>query len=469
MGNGIPTLKEASSEEEVVLMAETQSPLDEAKLAIICVFVGIAAGLSAVLFRWLVHSFHWLFWEAGGEMFSTWGNLYYFLVPVVGMFLVGLFLRLSLRRGEGHGVSEVMRAITLRGARIPYHIAPVETIASSLCIGAGGSVGPEGPMVQIGAGIGSSFGQVLRLPPAKLIQVTAAGAAGGLAAIFNAPIAGVIFAMEAVLAKFHTKGFCYLVLASVAATEVNRALYGNKALLEMSGAKWGSWYELGVFVVLGIAGGITASLFIISIEKMDRVFDSLKNIPRLAKPAIGGIGLGIFALYLPHVLGEGYEYIHMAMNLKFTLGMLIFLVIMKIFATSLTLGSGGSGGVFAPSLVFGAMLGGVFYYLAQGLFPGIVGSHETYIAVGIAAVLASVFRAPITAIIMLVEITNNYHIILPLMVASSTATYVGSIFFKGCSIYDINLVQEGIRQVEPDLWLPDQVPAGRPIEGRASQ
>jgi len=432
----------------------TPTPLEEVRLAFICVIVGIISGFAAVIFRWLVHTFRWIMWDGGRAAFDFLGDYYVMLIPMVGMFAVGLFLHVSLRKGEGHDVSEVMRAITLRGAKIPHHIAPVEAIASSLCIGSGGSVGPEGPMVQIGAGIGSSIGQILKLPPAKMIQVTAAGAAGGLAAIFNAPVAGVIFAMEAVLAKFHTKGFCYLVLASVAATQVYRAFLGNTPLLDMKDAVWGTWQELGIFVVLGVTGGIVASIFILSIEKMDLIFDHLKHIPPYLKPVIGGAVLGIFALVLPEVLGEGYETIDMALNMRFTLGMFALMLIFKIFATSLTLGSGGSGGVFAPALVFGAMLGGFFSLIARFLFPAIVGSHETYIAVGIASILASVFRAPITAIIMVVEISNNYNIVLPLMVASVSATYVSSIFFKGCSIYDINLVQEGIREVEPDLWFP---------------
>lgn len=439
-------------------MGLRKNPWSEAKLALLCVVVGIAAGLSAVVFRWSIHFFHHIMWERFGAFLVAWADWAVMLVPVVGMLAVWLFLRLSLRKGEGHGVEEVMRTVTTKEGRIPYHIAPVECIASSLCMGSGGSVGPEGPMIQIGSGVGSFIGQIFKLDCRNLVLVTAAGAAGGLGAIFNAPIAGVIFAMEAVLEEFNSKGFCFLVIASVAATQVNKAIIGNRVLLDMKDAVWGQWPELVVFALMGIVGGIVGVCFVLLLDKTSTYFASLQSVPAFLKPVFGGVVLGLCALYLPFVLGEGYEYIDMAMNLKFTMGIFFFLVFAKIVSTVLTLSSGGSGGVFAPSLVMGAMFGGGCFLLANQIFPGIVGSPETYIAVGIATILGSAFKAPITAIIMVIEISNNYNIVLPLMIAAVCATFMSWVFLKGCSIYNINLIQEGVRQVENDFWVPRSKP-----------
>lgn len=430
------------------------TPWIEAKLAVLCIIVGIGAGISAAIFRKSIHFFHWVMWDLLGVQLSGIADWAIMFIPVIGMVTVWTFLRFTLRKGEGHGVEAVMRSISLKEGRIPYHIAPVECIASSFCMGSGGSVGPEGPMIQIGAGVGSFVGQMFKLNCRKLILMTAAGAAGGLGAIFNAPIAGVLFAMEAVLEEFNSKGFCYLVLASVAATQVNKAIVGNKVLLDMKDAVWGAWPELIIFAIMGILGGLIGVGFVIFHDKSHAYIHSIKSIPNYLKPAFGGLILGLFALYFPYVLGEGYEYIDMAMNLEFTMVMFFAIVFVKIFATGLTLGSGGSGGVFAPSLVFGSMFGGGMYLLSSSLFPNIVGSHEAYIAVGIATILGSVFKSPITAIIMVIEISNNYAIVLPLMIAAVCATFISWLILKGASIYNINLIQEGVRQAEGDFWVP---------------
>ena len=426
----------------------------EFKLAWLCIIVGIAAGLGAVVFRSSIHFFHWVMWERLGVFLSGFSHWAVMLVPIIGMLCVWLFLRFSLRRGEGHGVEEVMRSVTVDDGRIAPHIAPIECIASSLCIGSGGSVGPEGPMIQIGSGIGSFIGQVFKLERRKLVLITAAGAAGGLGAIFNAPIAGVLFAMEAVLEEFNTKGFCYLVLSSVVATQVCKAILGNRVLLDMKDAVWGQWPELAIFAIMGIVGGILGVCFVLLLDKGTAFIGSLESIPSFLKPVMGGIVLGLFALYFPVVLGEGYEYIAMAMDLKFALGMFFLILFAKMFTTVLTLGSGGSGGVFAPSLVMGAMFGGGVYWLASAFFPGIVGSPEVYIAVGIATILGSAFKAPMTAIIMVLEISNNFNIVLPVMIAAVCATLISWIFLKGCSIYNFHLIQAGIREVESDFWVP---------------
>lgn len=430
------------------------SALIDLKLGIISVLVGIAAGLSAVVFRWFIHFFHWLMWDLLGnrlEQFASWAVI---MVPIIGIFFVWTLVKLVLSHGQGHGVEEVMESITLKDGKMPGKLAPLECIASSLCIGSGGSVGPEGPMIQIGAGVGSVIGQLFKLERRRLVLITAAGAAGGLGAIFNAPIAGVVFAMEAVLEEFNSKGFCFLAISSVVATQVTKSILGNRVILEMNGVTWGQWPELMLFALMGIIGGLVGVSFVKFLNKLSAVVNSANQVPGFLKPIIGGFVIGLFALYFPYVLGEGYEYIDMAMNLKFSAGLFFLILIFKIFATSMTLSTGGSGGVFAPSLVIGSMLGGGFFLLANSVFPSIMGSPKVYIAVGIAAILGSAFKAPMTAIIMVMEITNNYAIVLPVMFGAVFSTFISWAILKGRSIYNINLVKEGIREVETDFWVP---------------
>ena len=229
---------------------------------------------------------------------------------------------------------------------------------------------------------------------------------------------------------------------------------GNRVILEMKGATWGLWPELFIFALIGIFGGIVGVCFVLFENKATSYLGGITVVPQWLMPIIGGFVLGLFALYFPMVLGEGYEYIDMAMNLQFTAGMFFLIMVMKIFATGWTLGTGGSGGVFAPSLVIGSMLGGGAYLICNSIFPGIIGSPETYIAVGIATILGSAFKAPVTAIIMVMEITSNYDIILPVMIAAVCSTFMGWTFLKGRSIYNIKLIERGIRKVENDFWVP---------------
>ncbi|NLJ99666.1 MAG: chloride channel protein [Clostridia bacterium] len=429
------------------------TPFEEIKLALLCILAGLVSGFAAVIFRYLVGLFNNIFWHHGAHAFKGLGNIYKFLIPVVGLLIVSTFIKISLRKGEDHGVQEVIKTIALRGGKISPRIAPIEALASSICIGAGGSVGPEGPMVQIGAGIGSTIGQVFKLHPAKLIQLTAAGAAGGLAAIFNAPVAGVIFAMEAILAKFHTKSFCYLALASVTALQLRKLIMGTEPLLDLSSASFSNTYGLILFILVGISGGIISGLFMKMLNVTEAFFKSL-NAPYLLNALLGGTVLGIFALYLPQVLGEGYEYMEQVFNKEHIFTFIFIMLGVKIFATAITINSGGSGGFFAPALYFGVMLGGLFSSYFGGINIEIV-SHEAFIAAGMASILAGVFQSPITAIIMIAEIANCYHLVLPLMLVSVVSTYVNSMFYKGRSVYDMKLVKDGIKKLEPNLYFPN--------------
>ncbi|NLO89153.1 MAG: chloride channel protein [Clostridia bacterium] len=426
--------------------------IKELKLTLLCIIIGVFSGLSAVIFRWMVQSFHNLMWKEVKQWFSFTGRISNLIIPIIGLLIVSTFIRYTLERNnQKHGVTEVIRVLNKRDGKIPYYIAPVEAIASSLCIGSGGSVGPEGPMVQIGAGVGSSIGQIFKISSDELKLLAAAGASGGLSAIFNAPLAGIFFAMEALVKKLHCKIFFYFALSSITATQIYRLFYGNKHLLNITEAFWGSWQELFIFLMLGIFGGIIVTVFIFSVNTAESKLKGLA-FHSVLSPMAGGAILGLFALYLPHVLGEGYETIATTLKNNIPMEIILLIIILKIFATSITLGTGGSGGVFAPSLVLGALLGSGISNFAANFFSNIMGSHETYIAAGITAVLSSVFSAPITAVIMVIELANNYEIALPLMVASVSASYINNLFFKECSIYEIDLVKNGIRDKETEYF-----------------
>ena len=318
-------------------------------------------------FRYSIEFFHEVMWGSPCRFsvgFSQWAIMF---IPIIGMFVVWLFLGATLRKGEGHGVEEVMRSISLNDGRISGKITPIECIASSFCMGFGGSVGPEGPMIQIGSGVGSFIGQVFNLEQRKLVLITAAGAAGGLGAIFNAPIAGVIFAMEAVLEEFNTKGFCYLVLSSVVATQITKSILGNKVLLEMQGAVWGQWPELIIFALMGIIGGIVGVSFVLLLNKAGSFVSSINSVPGYVKPICGGIILGLL-LCISCSFRRGVRIHQYGYGPKVYYGHVFLNSIIKNLCYSCYLVLEGLV-AFAPSLVIGSMFGGGSFGWQARFFP----------------------------------------------------------------------------------------------------
>jgi len=409
----------------------------------IAVGLGIAAGLGAVAFRWLINSFQRLFFDGGAIILSFLGHYYVILVPVIGGIIIGLLIHFSgTSEAKGHGVPEVMEAVAVRGGRIRSRVAVVKIFASSICIGSGGSVGREGPIVQIGSTIGSILGQRLGLPAEWIKTLVACGAAGGISATFNAPIAGIFFAHEVILGRIFTRHFGFVVIASVIADVIAHAFLGNLQSFSVPNYALQTNWELGLYFLMGAACALVAIIFTRLLYKMEDIFDAVR-LPGYLKPALGGIAVGFIGLYSPYLFGVGYDGVEQALLGKIGLITLAVLLVLKILATSFTLGSGGSGGVFAPSLFMGAMFGGAFGTLANRLFPSLVAPPGAFALVGMAAVFSAASRAPITAIIIVFEMTGNYAIILPLMMAVVISTFIAQRLSPE-SIYTLKLIRRGV-------------------------
>lgn len=412
---------------------------------VLAMMIGVLSGYGAVLFRYIIKAFQYAFYQETGDILDFAHTLPSYSVtcmPAIGGLLVGLLVRFGAREAKGHGVPEVMEAVSLRNGRIRKRVALVKIMASAICIGSGGSVGREGPIVQIGASIGSSFIQIFKLSRPLQKTMVGCGAAAGIAATFNAPIAGVLFALEVLLGDFGLAAFSPVVLSSVTATIISRHYFGDFPAFEIPTYELTSLWEFLIYPVLGLLAGLVAILFIVVLYKSEDLFDAVK-IPEWVKPAIGGLLLGLILLKWPYVFGVGYGAIGKSLVNDMPGLLLLWLVFLKIAATSITLGSGGSGGIFAPSLFIGAMAGGFFGWAANILFPGITSSPGAYALVGMGAVVAGTTHAPITAILIIFEMTSEYKIILPMMITCILSTVIASSLKRG-SIYTIKLLRRGV-------------------------
>lgn len=422
--------------------------------------VGVGAGAAAVLFRWLIAAFNQIGFGGGRTVLPFLGPYYIVAVPAVGGLVVGPLVYFFAREAKGHGVPEVMEAVALKGGRIRPVVAVIKSLASSVCIGTGGSVGREGPIVQIGSALGSTLGQVLRLSDERIRILVACGAAGGISATFNAPIAGVIFALEVILREFSSGYFSMVVIAGVTSSVISQAFLGNFPAFQIPPYSLVSPWELIFYTLLGLLAATVALGFIYLLYRMEDLFDDWK-FPEYIKPAVGGLGVGLLGFYVPEIFGVGYGSIEKALYGETGAVLMVGLVASKLLATSLTLGSGGSGGVFAPSLFLGAMLGGAFGSLVHYWMPDITAAPGAYALVGMAAVFAGAARAPITAVLILFEMTRDYRIILPLMFATGLSTLVSARLSKE-TIYTLKLRRKGIDlDARNDLNIMRAIQVGR--------
>lgn len=421
-----------------------------AGMVALAIVIGAGAGLGAIAFRWLINGATTLFTghldyaAAPGEP-HTWlpglGKWFVVLAPILAGLVYGPLVHRFAREARGHGVPEVMYAVADRGGRIPAQVSLVKALASALCIGSGGSVGREGPIVQIGAALGSTLGRFTRLTEHRLRILVACGAAGGIAATFNAPLAGPFFAMELILRDFAVESFGAVVLSSVTASVVGRAVMGNEAFLSLPAFHLHNPAEFGLFALLGVLVSLGGVLFSKVLYLVEDLCDRVWRGPEWLRPAVGGIPLGLLLLALPQLYGVGYPVLDHAVAGEYAIGFLLLLMLGKMLATSLTIGIGGSGGVFAPSLFIGAMGGSAFGELAHQVLPGV--SPGAYGLVGMGAAFAGATRAPITGVIVLFELTGEYSIILPLMFAVVVATLVSRAVSRD-TIYTAKLSRRGV-------------------------
>ncbi len=435
------------------LSQKTVSLLERAKMTeytftvIIAIIIGALAGFGALLIRVMIKGISDLFYAGNGTLLANIVAAPWYIkvfVPALGGLIVGPLIYFLAREAKGHGVPEVMQAILLRGGVIRPRVAIVKAIASALTIGTGGSVGREGPIVQIGSSIGSGVGQFFRVSSERMKTFVGCGAAAGIAAAFNAPIAGALFAVEILLQNFAFAQFSPIVISSVMATVISHHFEGNFAAFQVPEYQLTSPYELFFYFILAALAAVVGHLFLRLLYFSEDFFDERLKIPDYLKPIIGGLLIGVIALIFPQIMGVGYESINDALHGKTIWHLALMLIFVKIIATSLTLGSGGSGGIFAPSLFLGAMTGVFFGSIVHLLFPDITSTPGAYALVAMGGLVAATTYAPITAIIIVFELTNDYHIILPLMITCIMSTIIATKLSRE-SIYTLKLVQRGIQ------------------------
>jgi CIC family chloride channel protein len=414
-------------------------------MAVLAVAVGLAGGFGAVGFRYLINFFQTLAYGSSDELLHVVLALPWYLkvwVPAAGGLVVGPLVYFFAREAKGHGVPEVMEAVALKGGIIRKRVVVVKSLASAISISTGGSVGREGPIVQIGSAIGSTLGQMLKVSQDRMRTLVGCGAAAGIAATFNAPIAGSMFALEVILGDFGLATFSPIVISSVVATAVSRAFLGDIPAFIVPAYELVSVWEFPMYMGLGLFCAVVGVTFTKVLYLTEDLFDDFK-FPEYLKAIIGGMILGAGGLYFPEILGVGYGGIDLALGQQLAWWLLLLLIVVKIMATSITIGSGGSGGIFAPSLFLGAMAGGFFGAVVHQLFPAVTASPGAYSIVGMGALVSATTHGPLAAMLILFEMTGNYKIILPMMLSCILATIFAGMLKKD-SIYTLKLARRGV-------------------------
>ncbi len=407
------------------------------QLLILAVIVGSISGLLSVGF-WhgirLVQEGITRFaapWLAG-TLGAPWGKaqMWAAAFPAVGALVMALIVAYLFRTPKPLGVPSVMYDVHRNPGSIAMRYLPATFVAAALVIGSGGSAGREAPVVAMGGIVGGWMARRLGLSARRRQIFIGCGTGAAIAAAFDAPLAGVFFALEVVLGDYSAATLSPVVLASVAATAVSRALEGEGVShFAVPAYHLGGWWEIGLYAGLGLAAGLAAPLFVGTERFISRWFER-SSVPPLLRPALGGLLVGAIALVLPQVMGNGYEHVEGALLGNLPLLLMAALVFGKILATSLTLGSGGWGGDFAPLLFIGAMLGGSYAAALDFVLPHGWVSSGAYAMVGMGAMLAAGVRCPITAILLLFELTGSYEVILPIMTAIAVAAPVARIFMR---------------------------------------
>ena len=433
--------------------------LTENLFMIICaVLIGVIGGYGAVGIRWLIELVGTLGYGEGSSVLTQIAAAPWYVklvVPIIGGLIVGPLVYFFAPEAKGHGVPEVMQAIINRNGVIRPRVALVKAFASAVTIGTGGSVGREGPIIQIGASIGSTIGQFFKVPSKRMKTLVACGAAAGIAAAFNAPIAGALFALEIILMEFTAAQLSPIVISSVLATVISHNFEGDVAAFAVSGThQLVSNVEILFFFPLGILCGFVAWIFIKALYSSEDFWDDKLKLHSAIKPAIGGAIIGGMAMIFPQVMGVGYDTITAALesnlqsiafgwNLSYIWVLCVVLLLVKIIATSTVLGSGGSGGVFAPSLFMGVMIGAAYGIFVHGFFPELTNDYGMYALVGMCGLVAGTTRAPLTAILIVFEMTKEISVILPLMITCTLALIISATLTRE-SIYTLKLVQRNI-------------------------
>ncbi len=406
--------------------------------------IGIFAGLGSYVLNLLINFFRYVFFEKiyALSSFTITSYILLALFPAIGGLIVGLIIHWFSRESGGHGVPGVIESIANRGGYIRPRVTLVTSFTASATIGTGGSAGKEGPIVQIGAAIGSTVGQLFNVSSERLKVLVGTGAGAGLAAVFNAPVTGVLFALEVLLADFSINAFTPIIFATVISTTISHYLIGSSPVLHVPIYFLESVYEYPLYILMGIVGGFMAVFFTRLLYATEDLFQKFPKIPAYVKPALGGLLVGIIAIYFPEVYGFEDQAIHNALLERTAVWVLLLLTIMKMVATSLSLGSGGTGGLFIPSLFVGATFGAFFGSFMNILFPHVTASPGAYALVGMGIMVAGTTHATISALMLIFEVTSNYQIILPLMLGTIVATITSRLIMRE-NIYTMKIALSG--------------------------
>lgn len=423
----------------VRLSAQLSSPFREpVVVGVLALVIGVIGGIGAIIFRDLIHVFYTVF-HAGQINMSPLRAL----VPAAGLTIVGLITHYFAKEVKGHGVPQILESLALRGGKIRPRVALFGILAPAITIGADGSVGREGPIALIGGAFGSIVGQVLRLSDKYTSLLLACGSAAGIAATFNAPIAGGFFGLEVILGSYSMGAIMPVFLSAVTGATVFDAIMGSQPPLQTAPYHVIHPVALLFMIVLGALAGFLGLAYSRGLTWVEDVFQ-LWNVPFWVKTSIGGLAVGTLGLAFPQVLGVGYPSIHAALSGQLAIGALLILFLSKYIATLTTVGSGGSGGVFAPSLFLGSMVGGAFGEGLQRLVPGLVPHPQIYAIAGMGAIFAAAAQAPFVAITILLEVTGDYQLTPVVMAACVTAYVVHGVLSRD-SMYTVKLTRRGIR------------------------
>ncbi|NUO08127.1 MAG: chloride channel protein [Candidatus Brocadia sp.] len=459
--------------DKIIRWLNRQQFSESVALAVIAILVGLTSGIGVWLFKQMFNAIYqytfegidtplgflhqketalrffqdlakWASFERIGTVLGFLGNWMYFFIPALGGLAVGLISHFLIGKERYVGVAGIMESVALGGGRLPYQRIPTKTVAAALSLGSGASVGPADPSIQIGAYLGSMFGQLLRLSDERIRALVASGAAGGVAAAFNAPIAGIFFALEIIIGELSVNAFGVVTLASVISSVFTQAVSGRQPAFHIPAYAFNSVWELPLYFGLGVLSGLSAAFYIRLHHFTRSIFDKW-NAPRWLKPAVAGLSVGFVGMHLPQIFGTGYATIEDILGGKpLTVPLLLSLAFSRLVLTPICISGGFHGGVFAPSLFAGATLGGAYGLTAQQFFPSLNISPPAFAMVGMAAVFAGTIHAPITSFILLFEMTNDYRIILPLIAAVNVSLFI-SWHLQHDSVYTLGLTRKGIR------------------------
>jgi len=410
---------------------------EEQVFLVLTLFIGALVGMVVVAFILLTERSGARLYPPGG---AAWRRL---LVPVAGSAVMGYLLYRFFPEARGSGVPQTKAALYARGGRISLGTVFGKFFCTSATLASGIPLGREGPAVQVGAGIASVLGRKLGLRPEKVKALIPVGAAAAVAAAFNTPLAAVLFALEEVVGDMHAPVLGSVVLASATSWAMLRLLLGNDPLFQVPQYQLVHPGEVGIYAVLGVAGGFVSLAFTKLLLWMRARFLRFPRKTLWFQPVAGGLTVGIMGWFVPQLLGVGYKHVGEVLNGGMALRLMILLLALKLVAVATSYASGNAGGIFGPSLFLGAMLGGIVGNVANHFLPNYVGTPGAYALVGMGTAFAGIVRAPMTSVVMIFEITRDYAVIVPLMISNLVSFFISSRFQKQ-PIYEVLAQQDGI-------------------------